>query len=89
MKDFKTEMEDYPYGATRDILDCAGYGLRLCPVSEDEERKETIFPFTREALEKELKDAARTDARYPFKEVLSNVQEMLEPGEVVEDHTWL
>lgn len=66
MKLLIQEMEDYPYSATRDILDVLGYLVRYARPSQD-----TVIihhsddPFLFDNIEKELKDRANS-TQYPF-----------------------
>lgn len=70
MKQFIQEMEDYPYASTKDRLDCAGMLLRharpsIIDLSTPD--KSGFFRITREDLEKECKQKARSSAKnYPF-----------------------
>jgi len=54
MKDLKQEMEDYPYSATVDILDCLGYLIRFAPTSYNSQSGEVTDPFSLDTILKEI-----------------------------------
>lgn len=64
------ELEDYPYSSTVDRIDCLGYLFKHAVRSTTPEfvDKQGFFMVTREMLEKECKDMAKSaeSSRYPF-----------------------
>lgn len=65
MKEFITEMEDYPYAITKDILDCTGYLLRYAARSEPPSVEHSEHLETIEDLEREFKRRGKSTI-YPF-----------------------
>jgi hypothetical protein len=50
MTDVVQEFEDYPYGATKDILDMLGYAVKHTPISSTTAENECVDPFSMEAI---------------------------------------
>jgi hypothetical protein len=61
MKMLRQELEDYPYSATVDILDCVGYLRRYSMANRVQAPTPKKDPFVIEELEHELKLRARPD----------------------------
>lgn len=66
MQPLLEELEFYPYSKTVDILDCLGYLLRVAKSSQSSAPVPVQSPFSMGAIEKELKDKARSGCAYPF-----------------------
>jgi hypothetical protein len=71
MKSLKSEMEDYPYSTTVDILDCCGYLLRHSAASKPVESVDPEHPFSIASIEREIKERTGSNNNYPFKLQLS------------------
>jgi hypothetical protein len=67
-KDLIQEMEDYPYGTTKDILDCATFLHRHASESGTmfSQGADFVDPFSREGLEEEFYRRGSTGFPYPF-----------------------
>lgn len=55
MKDLLEELEDYPYGATKDIIDMLGYGFKYAPKSLNTVEGTYEDPFSLEGILADLK----------------------------------
>lgn len=62
MKTFIQEMEDYPYGANKDMLDCAGFLARYSKSGVLVQSIPQDSPFSRESLEREAKSSSKLKA---------------------------
>lgn len=59
------EMEDYPYGSTKDILDCCGYLLRHAPKIYTDAPKTYANEYTIESIEQGIREKLKL-SQYPF-----------------------
>jgi hypothetical protein len=59
MKDFVQEMEDYPYGAKRDMLDVVGYLARYAKAQVTEQAPDPQNPFSLESILSDIENRAR------------------------------
>lgn len=74
MKMLLEELEDYPYSATKDIIDCVGYLHMFARRPEGKTQEEVRDPFEIGAIEDELK-ARHGQKQYPFDDPLWNDEE--------------
>lgn len=65
MESLKQEMEDYPYGATRDILDCMGFLLRYAKAESEQTKEEERGFWAFDNILDELANRASTN-QYPY-----------------------
>lgn len=63
------ELEDYPYSATKDVIDLLGWLHRLARKTEVTQSQEELNPFSLEAIEGELR-SRRGERKYPFEDPL-------------------
>jgi len=61
MADLIEELEDYPYGATKDILDMLGYGFKYAPRSYNTVEGESVDPFSFESIISGVKNAKKDE----------------------------
>lgn len=73
------EFEDYPYAATKDIIDCAGWLNRVAKRPVAIYREETLDPFSLDALENEIMSKNKT-SRYPFADPLISSEHLWARG---------
>lgn len=66
MTDLVQEMDDYPYGATKDILDCLGYLNRHASAGYSPQPKQLYAPNSLDAILEELKAGSAQSFEYPF-----------------------
>lgn len=66
------ELEDYPYGSTKDIIDVMGYLHRYARRPEGVASLVYVDPFTIDVLEEEIRSRRRT-TQYPFENPLAPV----------------
>lgn len=71
------ELEDYPYGATKDVIDVLGWMHRLAKKTDVIVEEKELDPCSFEAIEREMERKSRTN-QYPF----------ADPFEKKADTTW-
>lgn len=62
MKQLRSEMEDYPYTATKDILDILGWLIRLARSPSNVAKQETDNPFSLESIIKGIESRRSLDS---------------------------
>ena len=74
MTDLIEELEDYPYGATKDILDCLGYGYKYAPKSFTTYEGSVEDPFSIETIVNEIKNGKNNEVSV-FKDPLAHIDD--------------
>lgn len=69
------ELEDYPYGSTKDIIDLMGWLNRLARRPETPVVEEAEVPFSLESIERELMGRSGK-TKYPFADPLTNPESL-------------
>ncbi len=70
LKDLRQELEDYPYGVSRDIIDCLGFLWRYSTPAVEETYEQTKTPFSFESLIEEFEDRATANRLRMFEDPL-------------------